>query len=47
MGEKHESQIGERDKLKLKAVVLHDGIGKEVHMTQPVRFAAEDLVPVS
>jgi len=44
---KHESQVGGRDKLKLKAVVLHDGIGKEVHMTQPVRFAADDLVPVA
>ena len=44
---KHESQVGERDKLKLKVVVLHEGIGKEVHMTQPVRFAAEDLVPVA
>ena len=31
---KHESQVGERDKLKLKAVVLHDGIGKEVHMLE-------------
>jgi len=27
---KHESQIGELDKLKLKAVVLHDGISKEI-----------------
>ena len=44
---KHESQVGERDKLKLKAVILHDGIGKEVHMTQLVRFAAEDLVTVT
>jgi len=34
---KHESQVGERDKLKLKVIVLHDGIIKEVHMTQPVR----------
>jgi len=42
---KHESQVGERDKLKLK-VTLHDGIGKEVHMTQPVQFAAEGLVSV-
>jgi len=33
---KHESQVGERDKLKLKAIVLHDGISKKVHMTQPV-----------
>ena len=41
----HESQIGNCDKLKV--VVLHDGIGKEVHMTQPVWFAAKDLVPVA
>ena len=44
---KHESQVGEHDKLKLKAVALHDGIGKEVHMTQPVRFTADDLVIVA
>jgi len=44
---KHESQVGERDKLKLKAVVLHNGIGKEVHMTQAVRLAVEDLVTVA
>ena len=44
---KHESQIGKRDKLKLKVVVLHDGVGKEVHMTQSVRFAAENLVSVT
>ena len=43
---KQESQVGEHDKLKLK-VVLHDGIGKKVHMTQQVRFAAEDLVTVA
>jgi len=30
---KHESQSGELDKLKLKVVILHDGIGKELHMT--------------
>ena len=40
---KHESQVCDRDKLKLKGVVLHDG-SKEVHMTQPDRFAAEDSV---
>jgi len=40
---KHESQVGDDDKLKLKAVVLHDG-SKEVHMTQPVWFAAENSV---
>ena len=44
---KHESQVDKRDKLKLKVVVIHDGIGKEVHMTQPVQFAAEDLVTVA
>jgi len=44
---KHVSQICECDKLKLKVVVLHDGIGKEVNMTQPVRFTAEDLVTVA
>ena len=30
----HESQVRECDKLKLKIVVLHDGISKEAHMTQ-------------
>ena len=38
---KHESQACDRDKLKLKVVVLHDG-SEEVHMTQPDRFAAKD-----
>ena len=38
---KHESQACDRDKLRLKAVVLHDG-REEVHMTQPDRFAAAD-----
>ena len=41
MGKKHESQACDRDKLKLKAVVLHDG-REEVHTTQPDRLAAED-----
>ena len=40
---KHESQVCNRDKLKLKVAVIHDG-SKEVHMTQPGRFAAEYLV---
>jgi len=40
---KHESQACDRDKLNLKTVVLHDG-SKEVHKTQPIWFAAEDLV---
>ena len=44
---KHESQVGERDKIKLKVVVLHDDIDNGVHMTQPVRFAAEDLITVA
>ena len=38
---KHESQACDRDKLKLKAIVLHDG-REEVHMSQPDRFAAAD-----
>ena len=38
---KHGSQACNRDKLKLKTVVLHDG-HEEVHMTQPDRFAAAD-----
>ena len=38
---KHESQACDPDKLKLNAVVLHDG-REEVHMTQPDSFAAED-----
>ena len=37
----HKSQACDRDKLKLKAVVLYDG-SEEVHMTQSDRFAAED-----
>ena len=41
MVKKHESQACDRDKLKLKAVVLHDG-RKEVHMTQSDRFTAAD-----
>ena len=40
---KHETQACDRDKLKLKAVVLHDG-SEEVHMTQPGWFDAEDSV---
>ena len=40
---KHESQACDRDKLKLKTVVLHDG-SKEIHMTQPGRFTIEDSV---
>ena len=39
MGKEHESQACDHDKLKLKAVVLHDG-SEKVHMTQPDRFAA-------
>ena len=37
---KHESQACDCNKLKLKAVVLHDG-SEEVHVTQPDRFAAK------
>jgi len=38
---KHGSQACDIDKLKLKAVVLHDG-REEVHMTQSDRFTAAD-----
>jgi len=31
---KRESQVDKLDQLKLKTVILHDGIGKEIHMTQ-------------
>jgi len=37
------SQVGELDQLKLKVVILHDGIGKEIYMTQPVGFVTADL----
>jgi len=40
---KRESQIGELDRLNLKVVVLDDGIGKEVHITQPLGLIAADL----
>ena len=40
---KHESQVDELDKLKLKVIILHDGIGKDVNMTQAVGFIATDL----
>ena len=39
----HESQACNRDKLKLKVVVLHDG-HEEVHMTQSDRFTAADTL---
>ena len=44
MSEEACSQVGNRDKLKV--VVLHND-SKEVHITQLVRFAAEDLVTVA
>ena len=43
---KCESQISELSKLKLKIVVLHDGIDKEVRMIQLVRFVAADLISI-
>ena len=43
---KRKYQIGEMDKLKLKAVLLHDSSAKEVHMTQSVGFVVADLVSV-
>ena len=44
---KHEFQIGKLDKLKLKVVVLHNDIGKEVHMTHLAQFVAADSVSVA
>jgi len=43
---KRESEIGELDKLKLKVIVLYDGIGKEIHMTQLVGFITTGSVSV-
>ena len=43
----HKPQVSELDKLKLNVIVLHDGIDKEVHMTQPVGFVAADSVSVA
>jgi len=40
---KHESQACDRDKFKLKVIVLHDG-SEEIHMTQSGQLAAEDSV---
>ena len=40
---KRGSQIGEVDQLKLKAIILHNGIGKEIHITPPVEFVVADL----
>jgi len=42
---KHESQVYDRDKLKLKAVVLHDGSDK-VHMTQSGGFCWPGGLPL-
>ena len=47
MGEKREFQIIELDKVKLKAVVLLGGFGKDVHMTQPVGFIAASSISVA
>jgi len=44
---KLESQIDKLEKLKLKVIVLHDSIGKEVHMTQVVEFITVDSISVS
>ena len=40
---KRESQIIELDQIKLKTVVLHDCIGKEIDMTRPIGFVAGNL----
>ena len=44
-GKKHESQACDRDKLKLKAVVLHNG-REEVHMTSLIGSLLQIQVPV-
>jgi len=44
---KYESQVDELDKLKLKVIILHDGIGKDVNMTQAVGFIATDLKTIN
>ena len=44
---KHEFQIDELEKLKLKVVALHDSINKEVQMTRPVEFVAAYSIFVS
>jgi len=44
---KRVSRISELDKLKLKVIVLQDGISKEVHMTQSVGFVAANLFSVA
>jgi len=44
---KPKSQVGDRGKFKLKVVVMYDSIVKEVHMTQPVWFAAKDLITIA
>ena len=43
---KRESQNGELDKLKLKVIVLHDGIDKEAHMIRPVGLVAACSISV-
>ena len=47
VSEEHESWINKLDKLKLKAFVPHDGIGKEVHMTKSVGFINADSILVA
>ena len=44
---KHESQVDELDLLQLKTIVLHDDHDKEIHMTQPVEFVAQNLASIA
>jgi len=44
---KHEFQIGELDKHKLKVIVLHNDIGKEVSYDSASQFVATDSVSVA
>ena len=43
---KHGSQFSKLNQLKLKTVVLHDSIGKEIHITQSIGSVAANLVSV-
>ena len=43
---KRESQVVMLDKLKLKTIVLHNDCDEEIHMTQPIRFVAANLISV-
>ena len=43
---KRGSQIDKLDQLKLKIVILYDGIIKKIYMTEPIGFVAANLISV-